>query len=202
MPAPATSGRRFPRAGTLELGLLPAYILMQVVPLPVALVRVLSPARTEALAAPDRIGAKVNFVSLSVSPAAAFQSFLLVCGYVIGFLTARYRSGVRWAILHRVVTFGVAGLGILLTVYLAVGGAIGSEFLPHLDEGALWVRGTLPPSTGPREGTLVANRARVILASFPEVTTVTSQVGRPDDGTDTTGFFNTEYCVDLKPKEQ
>ena len=79
---------------------------------------------------------------------------------------------------------------------------IGSEFLPHLDEGALWVRGTLPPSTGPREGTLVANRARILLASFPEVTTVTSQVGRPDDGTDTTGFFNTEYCVDLKPKEQ
>ena len=49
---------------------------------------------------------------------------------------------------------------------------------------------------------MVANRARVVLASFPEVTTVTSQVGRPDDGTDTTGFFNTEYCVDLKPKEQ
>jgi cobalt-zinc-cadmium resistance protein CzcA len=121
---------------------------------------------------------------------------------IVSFLTARYRIGVRWAILHRGVTFGVVGLGILLTAYLAVGGAIGSEFLPHLDEGALWVRGTLPPSTGPREGTLVANRARIILASFPEVTTVTSQVGRPDDGTDTTGFFNTEYCVDLKPKEQ
>ena len=121
---------------------------------------------------------------------------------VISFLTARYRSGVRWAILHRAVTLGVAGVGILATVYLAVGGAIGSEFLPHLDEGALWVRGTLPPSTGPAEGILVANRARVVLASFPEVTTVTSQVGRPDDGTDTTGFFNTEYCVDLKPKEQ
>ncbi|MGA2982609.1 MAG: CusA/CzcA family heavy metal efflux RND transporter [Terriglobia bacterium] len=121
---------------------------------------------------------------------------------VVTFLTARYRSGVRWAILHRGVTFGVVGLGILLTAYLAVGGAIGSEFLPHLDEGALWVRGTLPPSTGPAEGTLVANRARIILASFPEVTTVTSQVGRPDDGTDTTGFFNTEYCVDLKPKEK
>jgi cobalt-zinc-cadmium resistance protein CzcA len=64
------------------------------------------------------------------------------------------------------------------------------------------VRGTLPPSTGPSEGIRVANRARIILASFPEATTVTSQVGRPDDGTDTTGFFNTEYCVDLKPKEQ
>jgi cobalt-zinc-cadmium resistance protein CzcA len=71
-----------------------------------------------------------------------------------------------------------------------------------LDEGALWVRGTLAPSTGPTEGIRVANQARVLLCSFPEVTQCTSQVGRPDDGTDTTGFFNTEYFVDLKPKEQ
>jgi cobalt-zinc-cadmium resistance protein CzcA len=121
---------------------------------------------------------------------------------VVTFLTARYRSSVRWAIDHRGVTVGVALICLGGALYLWLGGAIGSEFLPHLDEGALWVRGTLPPSTGPREGTLVANRARILLASFPEVTTVTSQVGRPDDGTDTTGFFNTEYCVDLKPKEQ
>src|SRR5262249_57121703 len=69
-------------------------------------------------------------------------------------------------------------------------------------EGAIWVRGTLAPSTGPTEGIRVANQVRVILASFPEVTVVTSQVGRPDDGTDTTGFFNTEYFVNLQPKEQ
>ena len=79
---------------------------------------------------------------------------------------------------------------------------IGSEFLPHLDEGALWVRGTLAPSTGPDEGIRVANQARIILCSFPEVPQCTSQTGRPDDGTDTTGFFNTEYFVDLKPKEE
>ena len=71
-------------------------------------------------------------------------------------------------------------------------GVIGSEFLPHLDEGAIWVRGTLAPSTGPTEGTRIMNQARVILGSFPEVTQVVSQVGRPDDGTDATGFFNTE----------
>jgi cobalt-zinc-cadmium resistance protein CzcA len=81
-------------------------------------------------------------------------------------------------------------------------GAIGSEFLPHLDEGAIWVRGTLAPSTGPTEGVRIMNQARILLASFPEVTQSVSQVGRPDDGTDTTGFFNTEYFVDLKPKEQ
>ncbi len=62
------------------------------------------------------------------------------------------------------------------------------------------MRGTLAPSTGPTEGIRVANQARVVLASFPEVTITTSQVGRPDDGLDTTGFFNTEYCVNLKPK--
>jgi len=85
--------------------------------------------------------------------------------------------------------------------YLAFSGTIGSEFLPHLDEGALWVRGTLAPSTGPDEGIRVANQARIILCSFPEVPQCTSQVGRPDDGTDTTGFFNTEFFVDLKQKE-
>ena len=81
-------------------------------------------------------------------------------------------------------------------------GLIGSEFLPHLDEGAIWARATLAPSTGPTEGTAVMNRARVVIASFPEVRQVVSQVGRPDDGTDTTGFFNTEYFIDLKPKEE
>jgi cobalt-zinc-cadmium resistance protein CzcA len=79
---------------------------------------------------------------------------------------------------------------------------IGSEFLPHLDEGAIWARGTLATSTGPTEGTLIMNEARVAFAKFPEVTQVVSQVGRPDDGTDYTGFFNTEYFIDLRPKEQ
>jgi len=117
-------------------------------------------------------------------------------------LTAGYRKAVRWAIRERwaVLTVAVAALG--ATAYLALSGIIGSEFLPHLDEGALWVRGTFAPSTGQTEGVRVANLARLTLAAFPETTIVTSQVGRPDDGTDTTGFFNTEYCVDLKPKEQ
>jgi cobalt-zinc-cadmium resistance protein CzcA len=92
-----------------------------------------------------------------------------------------------------------------MSVYLVFGKngeVIGSEFLPHLDEGSLWVRGTLAPSTGPTESIRVMNRARIILCSFPEATECTSQAGRPDDGTDTTGFFNTEYFVGLKPKEQ
>jgi cobalt-zinc-cadmium resistance protein CzcA len=89
-----------------------------------------------------------------------------------------------------------------LAIFLVFGGVIGSEFLPHLDEGALWVRGTLEQSAGPTEGIRVANEARVILCSFPEATDCTSEVGRPDDGTDHTGFFNTEYFVGLKQKEE
>ena len=90
----------------------------------------------------------------------------------------------------------------LLALYLTFGGPIGSEFLPHLDEGSIWVRGTLPPSEGPTASIDFTNKARIAMASFPEVTQVVSQTGRPDDGTDTTGFFNTEYFVDLKPKKQ
>ncbi len=121
---------------------------------------------------------------------------------VMEFVKRLYREAVRWAIEHRVITVGVAMLGLLLAIFLTMSGVVGSEFLPHLDEGSLWVRGTLAPSTGPTEGTRLANQARVLLCSFPEVTRCTSQVGRPDDGTDTTGFFNTEYFVDLKPKEE
>jgi cobalt-zinc-cadmium resistance protein CzcA len=121
---------------------------------------------------------------------------------VMALLTKRYRDAVRWAIRHRIITVSVAGCAILLGNIVGFSGIIGSEFLPHLDEGALWVRGTLAPSTGPDEGIRVANQARIVLCSFPEVPQCTSQVGRPDDGTDTTGFFNTEYFVDLKPKEE
>ncbi|MGC1294243.1 MAG: CusA/CzcA family heavy metal efflux RND transporter [Alloacidobacterium sp.] len=121
---------------------------------------------------------------------------------VMTFLTRHYRKGVAWAVHTRWPTVGVGIAFLLLAMYLALGGVIGSEFLPHLDEGAIWVRGTLAPSAGPTEGLRVMDKARQILCSFPEVPQVVTQVGRPDDGTDTTGFFNTEYFVDLLPKEK
>lgn len=120
----------------------------------------------------------------------------------MAYLTVRYRTVVTWAVRHRPITVGIAAVSFALAIFLAFGGVIGSEFLPHLDEGAIWVRGTLAPSTGPTEGARIADRARQILCSFPEVPQVVDQVGRPDDGTDTTGFFNTEYFVDLHPKEK
>ena len=120
---------------------------------------------------------------------------------VMEFLTARYRTGVKWAIEHRYITVGVSAVCVVISIYL-VAAVIGSEFLPHLDEGAMWVRGTLAPSTGPEEALAISNKARKILASYPEVTEVVDQIGRPDDGTDATGFFDTEYFVNLKQKEE
>src|SRR5579863_9452455 len=99
-------------------------------------------------------------------------------------------------------TLGAALLAFALMLFLAFSGLIGSEFLPHLDEGAIWVRGTLAPSTGATAGIGLANHARLVLADFPEVTQVVSQVGRPDDGSDASGFYNTEFFVDLLPRSQ
>ena len=79
---------------------------------------------------------------------------------------------------------------------------IGAEFMPQLDEGALWVRATMPYTISFDESAKVTPKIREILRSFPEVTTVASELGRPDDGTDATGFFNVEFFVALKPYSQ
>ena len=121
---------------------------------------------------------------------------------VMNWITSAYRKSLDRAIQFRWITVAIAAAALGVSGYLTLSGVIGSEFLPHLDEGAIWARATLAPSTGPTEGARVMDQARRLLASFPEVTQVISQVGRPDDGTDTTGFFNTEYFVDLKPKDQ
>jgi cobalt-zinc-cadmium resistance protein CzcA len=121
---------------------------------------------------------------------------------IMEWITRHYRTAVRAAIVHRNWTLGISTFLFAIAIFLAFGGPVGSEFLPHLDEGSIWVRGTLPPSEGPTASIDFTNKARVVMASFPEVTQVVSQTGRPDDGTDTTGFFDTEYFVDLKPMDQ
>ena len=121
---------------------------------------------------------------------------------VLIWVTERYRSLVIWHIERPRLTAGGAAFAFLLTIGVIYSGLVGSEFLPHLDEGAIWVRGTLAPSVGPTASVDLTNKARVVISAFPEVTQVVSQTGRPDDGSDTTGFFNTEYFVDLKPKDQ
>jgi heavy metal efflux system protein len=79
---------------------------------------------------------------------------------------------------------------------------VGAEFMPHLDEGALWVRATMPYTISFDESSRIVPQIRTVLRSFPEVTVVGSEHGRPDDGTDPTGFFNAEFYVGLKPYDQ
>jgi cobalt-zinc-cadmium resistance protein CzcA len=91
---------------------------------------------------------------------------------------------------------------VLLGLSLLLLPRIGGEFMPKLDEGALWVRATMPYTISFDESAKIAPRVRALLRSFPEVTTVASELGRPDDGTDPTGFFNVEFYVGLKPYSQ
>ncbi len=91
---------------------------------------------------------------------------------------------------------------ILLGLSLLLVPSIGAEFMPKLDEGALWVRATMPYTISFDEAAKIAPQVRQVLHRFPEVTTVTSELGRPDDGTDPTGFFNVEFYVGLKPYAQ
>jgi cobalt-zinc-cadmium resistance protein CzcA len=121
---------------------------------------------------------------------------------VMEYLTERYRRRLRWAVKHHWLVACVGLAAAAGTIYLGFGGVIGAEFLPHLDEGAIWARGTLANSTSLSEGEKFTTNERYVFASFPEVKTVVSEVGRPDDGTDTGGFGNTEYFVDLKPHDE
>jgi len=77
--------------------------------------------------------------------------------------------------------------------------SIGGEFLPHLDEGALWVRATMPYTISFEDSAAFAPKVMKILKTYPQVTVVGSELGRPDDGTDPTGFFNDEFYVGLRP---
>ena len=116
---------------------------------------------------------------------------------VVRILRRVYEPVVEFALANRVITLG--SLGVLI-VFAALGSHIlGLEFLPKLEEGNFWIRATLPESISLEEGNSYVNGMRRIIKSFPEVETVISQHGRPDDGTDATGFFNAEFFVPLKP---
>jgi cobalt-zinc-cadmium resistance protein CzcA len=115
----------------------------------------------------------------------------------IAWLRGRYEPAVEFALSNRILTLGAATL-VLLLAAVAVR-TLGLEFLPKLEEGNFWVRATLPTSISIEEGNGYVNRMRTLMASYPEVANVVSQHGRPDDGTDATGFFNAEFFVPLKP---
>jgi heavy metal efflux system protein len=152
--------------------------------------------------------ALLGAMTFSILVAPVLASALLRLGVaeshnpVLTYLTERYRRRLRWCVGHRTFTVGVGVACLLATLFLGFSGVIGSEFLPHLDEGSIWARGTLAQSTSLTEGTRFMNQARLIFAAFPEAKQVISEIGRPDDGTDTGGFGNTEYFIDLKPKAE
>jgi heavy metal efflux system protein len=116
---------------------------------------------------------------------------------VVRVLRRVYEPVVEFTLANRVITFGCAGvLGICAMLALH---SLGLEFLPKLEEGNFWIRATLPESISLEEGNSYVNGIRRLIKGFPEVETVISQHGRPDDGTDATGFFNAEFFVPLKP---
>lgn len=108
-----------------------------------------------------------------------------------------YEQSLDWSLEHgRTVVWASV---VLALVALGLSFRMGAEFMPHLDEGSLWVRATMPYTISLEESQKIVPQIRAILRSFPEVTDVASEHGRPDDGTDATGFFNAEFFVGLKP---
>jgi cobalt-zinc-cadmium resistance protein CzcA len=109
----------------------------------------------------------------------------------------KYTSELDWCLDHPKTTIGVSaaifGLTLLLVPF------IGGEFMPHLDEGALWIRATMPYTISFEEASKLSPQVRDLLMKYPMVTDVGSELGRPDDGTDPTGFFNDEFYVGLRP---
>jgi len=119
---------------------------------------------------------------------------------VVRLLHRLYAPALAWAIGHRVTVVSCAAalfVGALIAVRF-----LGLEFLPKLEEGNLWIRATLPSTISLEEGNGYVNRMRALIRSFPEVESVVSQHGRPDDGTDAAGFFNAEFFAPLKPADE
>jgi cobalt-zinc-cadmium resistance protein CzcA len=114
-------------------------------------------------------------------------------------LSEIYTPVLRWSLNNRQITIAV-GL-VFLGISGLLGSRLGSEFLPTLEEGNLWIRASMPPTLSLDAGMPLVNRMREILLRHPEVITVVSQHGRPDNGSDAAGFFNAEFFVPLKPFE-
>jgi cobalt-zinc-cadmium resistance protein CzcA len=106
----------------------------------------------------------------------------------------------RWSLNNRRMTIA-AGI-VFLAASTIMGSRLGSEFLPTLEEGNLWIRASMPPTISLEAGMPIVNRLREIILNYPEVITVVSQHGRPDNGSDAAGFFNAEFFVPLKPFDE
>jgi heavy metal efflux system protein len=145
-----------------------------------------------------------TFFAIVVTPAlASFAVQGKIAGHetwIVRILVRLYRSALAFALRVPKVVYIIAAL--LLVASGITYANLGSEFLPKLDEGDLWVRSYVPQSISPSESAKITQRVRKIMASFPEVRYVVSQLGRPDDGTDVNGWYISEYSVGLKPREE
>src|SRR5262249_36054989 len=119
---------------------------------------------------------------------------------VVRGLRAVYMPVLRWSLTNRTITAGI-GL-IFLAISGVVGAELGSEVLPTLEEGNLWIRASMPSTISLEAGMPIVSKLREIIHSHPEVITVVSQHGRPDNGSDAAGFFNAEFFVPLKPFDE
>ena len=119
---------------------------------------------------------------------------------VVRWVRAAYTPVLRWSLDNRRFTVVIGLVFLLFSGLIAT--RLGSEFLPTLEEGNLWIRASMPPTISLEAGEPIVTKIREILLRYPEVVTVTSQQGRPDDGSDAAGFYNAEFFVPLKPADQ
>ena len=119
---------------------------------------------------------------------------------VVRFLHRAYNPALRFALHRRALSVGIGIVFLALSAFL--GTRLGSEFLPHLEEGNFWIRASMPMTLSLQDGEAAARKMREILLRHPEVITVVSQHGRPDDGSDASPFSNVELFVPLKPFDQ
>jgi cobalt-zinc-cadmium resistance protein CzcA len=150
--------------------------------------------------------ALVGALIMAFTLAPALCSFLLAGPIkeedtaVVRVIRRTYMAVLRWALDHQMLVVGAA-VALLLFTFIAMQ-FVGGEFMPPLEEGNLWVRATMPVDISFQEAAQIATQVRGIFRRFPEVLTVVSQLGRPDDGTDPTSFFNAEFLVNLKPLKE
>jgi cobalt-zinc-cadmium resistance protein CzcA len=141
--------------------------------------------------------------TFTIAPALSLMLFPQVVSEretpVVRALRRAYQPALEFVLANRIITFsGVALLAVLAVLAVR---SLGLEFLPKLEEGNLWIRATFPQSVSLDDSDGYVNRMRLLMSKYPEVRNVVSQHGRPDDGTDATGFFNAEFFVPLKPFE-
>ena len=109
-----------------------------------------------------------------------------------------YLRNLKFFLEHRLLTVGIMGTLLLGTILMLP--QLGREFMPALEEGNIWIRGTAPLNTSLERHTQISKQARSIIATYPEVESIVNQLGRPDDATDTDGYYNSEYFVPLRPE--